>query len=183
MFIAVLLPVTNAVADFLSVAATRRFLGAVRKKRPGFAMILVLLGCDLLAGGACLGLLLYLLSAALDAWAALSPATLPIDWRAYWDTAMTDPWQGMALWLMAFTTLLPTLVHVVMGTAAMLSHRSRLNARALAELHEAVARGGPSPADRTAIAKRFIRADLYGFCLVLSAIIAICILVTRPWIG
>ena len=173
LFFFFLLPVLNAVADMLSVAATRGFLGVVRAKRPGISAILALLSFDVIAGGLCLLLLLFLLWGGLGLWASLSPGTVPLDPMAYWQAAMADYWQGTALLLMALTTLLPTIVHLVMGFAAILSHKSRLNMQALTELQAAIDRDGPSPADRTDIAKRLIWADIYGITLVLGILGAI----------
>jgi hypothetical protein len=161
----VFMPMANAMADWLSVAATRRFLGEVRDHRPRLSGILGLMLFDFAVGALCLAVLLTLLSRGLDLWAYVHPETFPLDWRDYWATARADPWQGMALWLMALTTLAPTIIHAVMGLSAVISHKSRLNRAALDELKTALARGGPSAADSTTVAKGLVAADIYGFAL------------------
>jgi hypothetical protein len=120
---------------------------------------------DCAVGALCLAVLLALLTQGLDLWAYIHPETLPLDWRDYWAAARADPWQGTALWLMTLTTLLPTIIHAVMGLSAVFSHKSRLNRAALQELDEALVRGGPTAADRTTVAKGMVAADIYGFAV------------------
>ncbi|MBL4767846.1 MAG: hypothetical protein JKY94_09045, partial [Rhodobacteraceae bacterium] len=181
LFFYLLLPLCNAVADFLSVAATRGFLGYVSAKRPGLLAILTLLCFDLVLGATFLGLLLFLLTQLLDLWAFWLPDTQPLDWRAYWQTAQIDPWQGIALWLMALTTLLPTLFHLVSGIGAVLTHSLRLQSGAIRRLQECIASGGPSDPDCTDIAKRLIRGKFYGHTMAATLLFGFGYLVWRAW--
>lgn len=165
LFFYLLLPLCNATADILSVAATRGFLGRVADKRHGLLAILALLLVDLVVGVICLVILLLLLTQILDLWALWLPTTVPLDWRAYWQVARLDPWQGIALWMMALTTLLPTLLHLLLGIGAIATHKFRLETGAIHQLETCNAKGNPSPPDCTDIAKRLIRADFYGYAL------------------
>ena len=128
VFVFTLLPLLNAIADTLSVAITRKFLGHLKRSgtRPGLRRILVHLALDILLALGCLVLLLISLRLCLDLWGRLSPDTLPFDWRVYIDTIQDDWRHGTALYLMVFTTLIPTLVHVIAGLGAVLTHRSRM---------------------------------------------------------
>jgi len=121
----VFLPLLNAIADLLSVGATRLFLRHVARNRPAAGWILAGLALDLFVAALCLSGLLFGITTVLDIWAALGPSTLPLDWRAYWTTLKTDPWQGIALYLMVFTTLLPTFIHMIAGLGAIWTHKSR----------------------------------------------------------
>ncbi len=133
VFAFVLLPLLNAIADTLSVAITRKFLGHLKSTsgaRPGLRRILAHLALDLLLALGCLVLLLLSLRYGLDLWRWLSPDTLPFDWRDYIQTIQSGDWgHGTALYLMVFTTLIPTLVHVIAGLGAVLTHRSRMLSR------------------------------------------------------
>ncbi|RUS63448.1 hypothetical protein EGN72_04220 [Pseudorhodobacter sp. E13] len=81
---------------------------------------------DLALAACCLLLLLAALVGALEIWSALSPATAPLDWRAFWASIHADPKQGITLYLMAATTLVPTLVHLIAGLGAVWTQKSRL---------------------------------------------------------
>ncbi|MGV6840127.1 MAG: hypothetical protein ACWA40_08030 [Planktomarina sp.] len=78
--------------------------------------MLVALGC--LAG------LLGLIVATLEVWAWTGfPQTF--DYRAYWQQVKANPADGGLLYLMLVTTLLPTILHVFVGLAGMISQRAR----------------------------------------------------------
>ncbi len=171
-----LLPITNALADTLSVAATRAFLrwGATRRPLP---MILGAVVLDIALGLLSLAVLLFLLTQTLDFWAAVSPETLPLDWRSFWQAALADPWQGTALWLMGFTTILPTLLHIALGLTALVTHGSRSRRQALLALDIDTA---PTAPNATRIAKRLVSAKTWGLAvgflgagLVLAALLAL----------
>ncbi|MCO4841052.1 MAG: hypothetical protein KC447_13290, partial [Rhodobacteraceae bacterium] len=53
-----------------------------------------------------------------------SPTTVPLDLRAYWTGVQADPRTVVALYLMAMTTLIPTLIHITIGLGAILTQRS-----------------------------------------------------------
>lgn len=120
------LPIFNALADTFSLAFTRYFLDQIRSKEPGLGLILWDLLLDLMAAVFCLVFLLASLALALDLWAWLAPDTLAFDWREYIGAVRADWTQGTALYLMLFTTLIPTLVHVIAGLGAVLTHKSRM---------------------------------------------------------
>mmetsp|Transcript_23489 Transcript_23489/g.41342 ORF Transcript_23489/g.41342 Transcript_23489/m.41342 type:complete len:463 (+) Transcript_23489:745-2133(+) len=111
----VLLPVANALADWASVSLTRWFLRDALDHRYGAWALIGYLLLDFIAGLACLALLLAGLVGLLEFWSVWG--TPPLDWRAYWQAAQADRSAGIALWVMCFTTLLPTLVHVAWGLA------------------------------------------------------------------
>ncbi|WP_349539761.1 hypothetical protein [Sagittula sp. NFXS13] len=114
-FVWLLLPLLNAVADYLSFNVTRGFLTAASGQARSAWWLVSRLALDLIFGLICLALLLFTLRCSLDLWADLSPETLPLDWRAYWADARQDWSQGIALWIMCATTLVPTFVHVIWG--------------------------------------------------------------------
>ena len=83
---------------------------------------------------------------------------------------------------MALTTLLPTIIHAVMGLSAVISHKSRLNRVALQELDEAMARGGPTAADKTTVAKGMVAADIYGYAFgLVFVVIPLCLIGWSLW--
>ncbi|GAA4228030.1 hypothetical protein GGQ68_003972 [Sagittula marina] len=114
-FVWLLLPLLNAFADYLSFNVTRGFLTAASRQVRSAWWLVSRVVLDLIFGLICLALLLFTLRYSLDLWANLSPETLPLDWRAYWADARQDWSQGMALWIMCATTLVPTFVHVIWG--------------------------------------------------------------------
>lgn len=164
-FFYLFLPFTNAFADLLSVALTRSFLRWAANKKPGLLAVFVAFVFDVIWGLLCLFGLLYLLTLGLDLWQSLSPATVPLDWRVYWAEVRADPRQGLALWLMALTTLLPTLIHVVVGLTAMLTHASRRRIEALDELEEVCGTDSFTEARQHVIATKLVNADTYAMCL------------------
>ncbi len=114
-FFYVLLPLANATADWSSVSVTRWFLQAARDHRQQGLVLIGATALDLMAGLACLGLLLAGLVSLLELWALIAPP--PLDWRAYWQAELADRSAGIALWLMCFTTILPTLIHTCWAVA------------------------------------------------------------------
>lgn len=64
-----LLPLLNAIADFLSVAATRHFLRRIAARKIGVWGVLAGLALDILIAVLCLTLLLVLMTQTLDLWA------------------------------------------------------------------------------------------------------------------
>lgn len=128
LFLAVL-PWLNALADMISLWATRSFLGHVAKTRPGLGRILILLWLDLCVATLCLFGLLWSFTLVLDFWTWIRPGTISFDWRVYRDAVFEDATLGAPLYLMIATTLLPTAVHLVAGIAALITYKSRLTAR------------------------------------------------------
>ena len=137
-----LLPFINAMTDFISVGITRRFLtqagGTPREKTWETILSAV---ADLLIGALCLVALLWLLTQSLDLWARISPNTVPIDWQGYWEQARMDWRNGFALWCLAFTTLLPTAIHLFFAIEAMVAHGARMKLGVLRQIAEREADG------------------------------------------
>ncbi len=161
VFLYALLPLANATADWLSLAITRTLLRDMARRRPdawGLAGHLIL---DLIAGAICLVLLLAGLVGLLELWATIHPASLPFDWRAYWAGAQADPVQGMALWLMTFTTLLPTLVHAVFSLTLWQTQKSDYTRAAVAKMRDMGAT--VSDAARIDVARLILRGRVSGF--------------------
>jgi hypothetical protein len=181
LFLYLALPLCNAAADFLSVAVTRSILGRLASKRPGLVEVVILLFLDLVFGLICLALLAFLLTNMLDLWAVWLPDSLPLDWRAYWQTAWDDPWQGIALWMMAATTLLPTILHMSLGMGAVLTRSLRLHSKSIRRLQDSPYQGGLSRTDRTDIAKRLIRGDAFGALLGACAVFGLGYLGWLAW--
>ena len=135
----VLLPMLNAVADYVSVAATRHFLHRIAARRIGTGGVMIGLALDIVIATGCLAGLLWLIPQTLDLWAQLSPLPLQFDWRLYRDTICGGDWQqGTMLWLMLATTLAPTALHLTAGAGAVAAHSARLDAQIDAILRPAL---------------------------------------------
>ena len=155
-----LLPLANALADWISLAITRALLADMALRRPGAWGLAAHLFIDLIAGAVCLALLLAGLVGVLDLWATIHPASLPFDWRAYWLAARADPWQGLALWLMVFTTMVPTLVHAAYSLTLWQAQKSE-HTRAAVALMRGMS-GRVRDAARNEAASLILRGMLVG---------------------
>ena len=160
----VILPTFNAFADFLSIAATRWFLRRVTRKRPSAGLVLLGVLADLIVAALCLSLLLGSLVLVLEAWGQLSLGTVPLDWRAYLTAIEQDKTQGIALYLMIGTTLLPTVIHLAAGLGAVLMHKRRQLRRVTRALEDQIALGVPfSAIERDAQVARIRGATFWGY--------------------
>lgn len=122
----VLLPALNAIADFLSIAATRHFLRKIGALRAQVWSVVFGIAIDLSIAMLCLAGLLWSITAALDLWAHF--ATLPFDWRAYRAEICAGDWaRGTMIWLMLITTLLPTALHLAAGLTAVLLRNRQID--------------------------------------------------------
>ena len=131
LFLFCFLPLTNSLLDFCSVNLTRWFLSKITKKdqnekriRLRFVFFNLLL--DLFAAAICLTFLITLTIGVLELWAELAPNTLIFQWDLYWADIQQNPSHGTALYMMCLTTLLPTIIHVIAGLGAVLTHKSRI---------------------------------------------------------
>jgi len=159
-FLNVLLPLANALSDWLSLTITRALLADMAQRRPGAWGLAAHLFIDLIAGAVCLALLLAALVGLLDLWATIHPASLPFDWRAYWLAARADPWQGLALWLMVFTTMVPTMVHAAYSLTLWQAQKSEHTRDAVALMRGMS--GRVSDAARNEAASLILRGMLVG---------------------
>lgn len=124
---ALLLPLINALADTLSVAATRYFLRKITTGVQSGWQIAAEILLDLTLAVGTLILLIVLIVQGLEIWARLFPGSVPFDWRAYRAQILAgDRAAGMLLYGMAVTTLLPTLIHVSAGAGALFGLRPKL---------------------------------------------------------
>ena len=121
-----ILPLLNAAADMVSLAITRGFLAKVYQQRPAVWVIIGQMVLDLVLAAVCLAALIASLIAVLSIWALFSPATAPFDWLSYWQRVKADPREGVALYAMAVTTLIPTAIHLIAGIGAVWSQKSRV---------------------------------------------------------
>uniref|UniRef100_UPI004048A28F hypothetical protein n=1 Tax=Pseudomonadota TaxID=1224 RepID=UPI004048A28F len=121
-----ILPLLNAAADMVSLAITRGFLAKVYQQRPAVWVIIGQMVLDLVLAAVCLAALIASLIAVLSIWALFSPATAPFDWLTYWQRVKADPREGVALYAMAVTTLIPTAFHLIAGLGAVWSQKSRV---------------------------------------------------------
>ena len=108
-FFFLVLPAANALADGVSVSATRKLLQVSLDHRHSAGALIAFMALDLFIGIGCLIILLAGLVGLLELWEMF--ATPPLDWVAYWRAAQEDRSAGIALWVMCFTTLLTTLIH------------------------------------------------------------------------
>jgi hypothetical protein len=109
----------------LSLWITRHFIGQVVVDSPHIWWILGQMVLDLVLAALCLVALLCALVGGLTVWGSTSPATLPLDWRIYWAGVHADPGTRVALYMMALTTLVPTMVNLVAGLRALWTQKSR----------------------------------------------------------
>lgn len=160
----VVLPILNAIADFMSIAATRWFLRRVTKRLPSIGFILLGVVGDLVVALLCLSLLLGALVLALETWSQLRPDEVPLDWRAYLSAMQTDKSQGIALYVMIGTTVLPTIIHVAAGLGAILTHKRRQLRSVARALEAQIALGVPFPAiEQDAHVAQIRRATFWGY--------------------
>ncbi|NRB18007.1 MAG: hypothetical protein HRU33_10695, partial [Rhodobacteraceae bacterium] len=133
-FFFLLLPLLNALADMISVAATRKFLNLMaQSSERGWNFAFEILS-DFLIALLCLFALVWSLTQALELWQHIHPASLPFDWRAYRGQIIPDTQTGGMLYLMVLTTLLPTLLHVGLGAWGMAIYRGQMIGDALSKL-------------------------------------------------
>ena len=118
------LPLLNAGTDMLSLWITCAFLKRTSANRPQPWQVLVRIFVDLCLAVLCFIGLIVSLWAILAFWGWISPTTVPLDLRAYWTGVQADPRTVVALYLMAMTTLIPTLIHITIGLGAILTQRS-----------------------------------------------------------
>jgi hypothetical protein len=118
------LPLLNAGTDMFSLWITCAFLKRTSANRSRPWQVLVRIFVDLCLAVLCFIGLIVLLWAILAFWGWISPTTVPLDLRAYWTGVQADPRTGVALYLMAMTTLIPTLIHITVGLGAILPQRS-----------------------------------------------------------
>ena len=176
----VFLPILNAAADMISLWITRGFLRNVLTHRPNFGWVLTQLLVDLVLAALCLAALIALIIGGLTIWAAISPASVPLDWRAYWADVHADPRTGVALYIMALTTLVPTIIHVFSGLAALFTQKAWMLQPVVAELSEQPATEAFSKASVGRLERKIRRASFLGN---LAACIAVAVLFIPPiWV-
>lgn len=168
----VALPLANAMADWCSVGATRYFLNKARAQNAGRRQLMRLLMYDLFFGMLCLVGLFAALIATISIWNAVLPRAAPFDWQGYWLDALKNPVEGLALWLMALTTLLPTIVHLIWAFSAVMIGNSKLSQTVRSELISL----GPHPSDARVneIGRNLFR--LYALGHALSAVLFVALL-------
>ena len=176
----VFLPILNAAADMISLWITRGFLRNVLTHRPHFGWVLAQLLVDLALAALCLAALIALIIGGLTIWAEISPASVPLDWRAYWADVHADPRAGVALYIMALTTLVPTIIHVFSGLAALFTQKAWMLQPVVAELSEQPATEAFSAASVGRLERKIRRASILGN---LAACMAVAVLFIPPiWV-
>lgn len=185
-----LLPVLNAVADWISLAITRRFLAPMAAasadpaNRPALPTIVLRSAIDLILALACLAGLLTAIVGVLEIWAHVSPASLPFSWQGYWSEVAANPARGFALFLMIATTLLPTLIHLIAGLGGIFTYRAHVLTREAEILSTKLESGAALPEiDRRDIVLRVRRAGFIGFGLAtLCTVALLAFLVWLVWL-
>ena len=129
-----ILPLINAFADFFSISITRRLLEYTYRSRYTAWRLILLVALDFLLGLFALTLLLLGLVGLLELWAVWG--TPIFDWRAYWEGAVNDRKDGIVLWIMCLTTLLPTLVHAAWALVLWLFASPRSTRHAVREMQD-----------------------------------------------
>ncbi|MBU2982207.1 hypothetical protein KO498_10350 [Lentibacter algarum] len=126
-----ILPLLNSFADFLSLAATRSFLGDIQRHEHALLRILLDVLLDIIIAALCLVFLLGSTWAALTAWEAIAPSTLAFDYRAYVQALLKGDYRQASLLIMLVsTTLLPTVIHILTGITGIFAVRSNSWAKA-----------------------------------------------------
>lgn len=162
-----LLPLLNAIADFLSLYASRYFLEKLHDRAKGarfpLRLILVEIVVDIIVALACLAGLLLSFTWVLDQWAAFFPDTLAFDWRAYRDAILAGDYSQIHLVaLLGITTLVPTAVHIVIGLRAFFKQRGRLRANCAESLRALGDQTSVAPDISRDIADQIIQGDKRG---------------------
>jgi hypothetical protein len=163
-----MLPLLNAMTDFPSYAATRWFFGKITQGENTLRQILWGVAFDVMIGVLCFVALLAMLYFGLSLWKGYSPTTLALDPDLYLQRIREDGvfQAGFLLVLLGFTTLLPTLTHVVFGLRAVFVQGSRYSAQAAQLLRDkrpsSVIGGNPALTDdqRDAVVEDVIRLIL-----------------------
>ena len=160
----VLLPLLNALADAVSIVFTRLFLSKAMQPSIGWTKIAINLLIDTVIAFACLTFLAFALPFAIEAFnAAIAVAGIPqVEWRSLLETARRAPFtEGLMVTGMLITTLLPTVVHLAVGGAALATAWQRPNPRHLDILRRwaGPVDGKPAamPAERQAVESAFAR--------------------------
>ncbi|KIN68766.1 hypothetical protein Z948_2497 [Sulfitobacter donghicola DSW-25 = KCTC 12864 = JCM 14565] len=181
----VLLPLLNAAADMISLWVTRHFLSQIVNHRPQLWFIIGQMLLDLILAAACLCLLVVSIISGLTVWEWISPTTLPVVWSDYWADVKTAPQNGVALYIMALTTLVPTIIHLFAGLSAVLTQKSRSLQKVAAELG-AQPRDKALPETRISNMKKQIgRATFWGYvgaAVVISGVFAPLIFGVYRWV-
>lgn len=129
-FFYLMMPLVNALLDWLSWWVSRYFMERAAQERQVWVIVLdiavdflaavafMLALCLLLPAGA--ELLDRLYAGHLDVETGLAAQT---DWRTYAVLARDEPWgKGIMVTMMLVTTLIPTLLHIFFGVAAFFIH-------------------------------------------------------------
>ncbi len=121
-------PLGNAVFDWLSWAATRYFLKAIKRDQSVW-MLAVHILTDLAVAVVCiLGLAIVL---PFTTELTVNLLSIPFDWRQWISNSLANPFpDGIPLFFMLATTLIPTAIHVTAGLGAIFSSQSSLSMRA-----------------------------------------------------
>ena len=136
----VVLPIGNATLDWLSVAATRYFLKNAASARPttsGKLRIVLDLMVDLILAALCMLAMALLLPNIITGYNAIGErfGVTPIDVCLWISRAESDPFgEGLFVWSMFFTTLVPTIVHIAAGIIAFFTALKPSRSRQLAAL-------------------------------------------------
>ncbi|MEO0990945.1 MAG: hypothetical protein AAFX00_08360 [Pseudomonadota bacterium] len=161
---ALLLPTINALTDLVSLVASRMFLRHLEAHGHGVWRTLLHLVLDLCVAVMCLAFLLCAMVGLLELseWGAGTP--LAFQWRDYWADVRANPGHGTMLYLMVFTTLIPTLVHLIAGLGAIVTQRARISAEVAEALRAQVWTGEVLPvAVVTDLIRKVQRAERWGY--------------------
>lgn len=168
----VLLPILNAAADMVSLWITRGFLAGIAAHRPHLWWILGQMLLDLFLAALCLSTLLGCVIVALALWGQISLSTLPLDWRAYWAGVQADPRTGVSLYIMALTTLVPTVIHLIAGLGALWTQKARSLQAVVAQLSAQPEGDTFSEAEISTMKTQIGKATLWGYA---RAVLAVCV--------
>lgn len=120
------LPFLNALLDMVSIGITRTFLNRIVALRPSFRMIAVQISLDLIWAAICLSILIASTILVLEVFLLIPNMGIAFYWQEYLWEIQQDWRNGSALYLMVATTLVPTIVHVIVGLGAALTYRSNM---------------------------------------------------------
>ncbi len=136
LLILALLPMVNSPWDWLSLAVTRGLLHKINAQRHGFGETLAWVGLDIIIALLVLGGITGTVSLALAAANALaitSGGSQILDLAGLFKGLETDFFAAQYLWfhLMLLSTLVPTLIHFVLASAAVISGLSKPQLKSL----------------------------------------------------
>lgn len=176
-----LLPLSNALADFVSLYLARYSLERLRGTGFPTRLIFAKVIADIIVALVCLTGMLFSIIWVLIQFAARYPDALIFDWRAYRDAILAGDYSQIHMVvLLGITTLVPTAVHIAIGLRAFFKQRGRLRANCAESLRALGDQTSVAPDISRDIADQIIQGDKRGTVWATAFMGCLCVAV---WLG